>query len=138
MDRTEPRVPSPGQTRKFGAAMAAVLWVIAVFEVWRGRTGPAPMILGVAGFASLVLFLLFPRFMRHVQRAFTRLALCIGRINTTLLLGIVFFGLITPVAALLRRFRTDPLRKTFDPGAGSYWLKKPAESLSRSRFDRMY
>ena len=138
MNRIEPMRPSPGETRKFGAVLAAVLWGIAALEVWRGRTGPAPMILGVAGAASLGLCLLFPRFMRPVQRAFTRLALAIGWINTTLLLGIVFFGLLTPVAVLLRRFRTDPLRRTFDPGAGSYWLKKPAGSPSRSRFERMY
>lgn len=138
MARIEPVGPSPGETRKFGAVLAAVLWGIAALEVWRGRRGPTPMILGFAGAASLGLCLLFPRVMRPVQRTFTRVALGIGRVNTILLLGIAFFGLLTPVAVMLRRFRTDPLRRTFDPDAGSYWLKKPTGSPSPSRFERMY
>lgn len=130
--------PPPGETRKFGAALAAILWGIAAWKLWQGRTGPAPAILGIAGAAVLGLSLFCPRVVRPVQRVVMKLATGVGRVNTFLILGLVFFGLLTPVAAVLRRFRPDPLRRAYEPGAGSYWLRHAAGSRSRNRYERMF
>jgi hypothetical protein len=41
-----------------------------------------------------------------------------------LLLGALFFCLLTPIAFVLRRFGRDRLRLSLDPAAPSYWLPR--------------
>ena len=49
----------------------------------------------------------------------------LGWINTRILLGIVFYGLITPMG-LVRRLRGgDAMRRRGDPGAATYRVPKP-------------
>jgi hypothetical protein len=50
-------------------------------------------------------------------------------------LGIMFFLVVTPIGLLMRAFGKDPLRLRFDKSASSYWLDRtppgpPPESLS--------
>ena len=44
---------------------------------------------------------------------------------TAIAMALLFYGLVTPVALLLRAFGRDPLRLRFDPGADSYWIRRP-------------
>ncbi|MDD5761341.1 MAG: SxtJ family membrane protein, partial [bacterium] len=137
MGRISPEDPPRGDTLKFSAALAVVLEGIAAMQLWRGRTGLA-IALGIVGTVPLALGFLLPGAMRLVQRGFTRLAMGIGRINTRLLLGLIFFLILTPAAVFLRLFRPDALRLTFEPGAGSYWVTKPGAQWRADRYDRMY
>jgi len=61
-------------------------------------------------------------------------ALPIGWIMTRLVLGLLFFGLFTPVGWLFRRLRRDPLRLR-KPQTTSYWspASPPADGQSYFR-----
>jgi hypothetical protein len=41
-------------------------------------------------------------------------------------MGIVFFGVLTPVGMILRAAGKDPLRLRFEPDRPSYWLPRAA------------
>jgi len=60
-------------------------------------------------------------FVRRLGRAWVRFARAVGRVNTTILLSLVFLTLVTPVALVRRLLRRDPLERRPDPATGSYW-----------------
>lgn len=56
-----------------------------------------------------------------------------SRIVNAILMAVLFYGIFTPAALILRLFRKDPLRLTRDPSAGTYWIPRqhPPEAMTR-------
>lgn len=61
-----------------------------------------------------------PVWLNPLHRGWMRLALALGWLNTRLILGLVFYGCMTPVGLILRLVGKDPLARRFDPKADSY------------------
>lgn len=61
-----------------------------------------------------------------------------GRIVNPVVLGIMFYGLITPFGLVMRMCRDDPLRRSVDPKANSYWIDRqppgPAPGSMNNQF----
>lgn len=55
-----------------------------------------------------------PRTLRPVYRIWMRFGLLLSRITTPLILGIVYFAVITPMAFAMRIARRDPLARATD------------------------
>lgn len=66
----------------------------------------------------------FPRFMRLVYLGMAYLTFPIGFVMSHLILGTVYYLVITPLGWLLRALGRDPLQRGFDANAGSYWLQR--------------
>ena len=45
-------------------------------------------------------------------------------VMTPLVMGILFYGAVPPVALLMRVFGKDPLRRKFEPEAKTYWINR--------------
>jgi hypothetical protein len=106
--------------RQFGLGLALLL--ILVFWgllPWLGER-PRPVWPLVAGGVLAALALAWPRGVYPVYRALLPLARLLGLINTWLLLGAVFFGILLPVGWVLRRMGRLQYRTGFDPDAASY------------------
>ena len=59
----------------------------------------------------------------------------VGGLYTVLgavVMPLVFYLGVTPIALLLRAFGKDPLRRRFDPGADSYWIPRDPAADQRS------
>ncbi len=50
----------------------------------------------------------------------------IGWTISHLVLGIVYYGVLTPIGLAMRAMGRDPMRRRFEPGAESYWIERPA------------
>lgn len=61
----------------------------------------------------------------------------LGWFNTRLILGIVFFLVVTPMALLSKLFGKDRLRRQPLPPGESYWVKRP-EQRPRNHFERTF
>ena len=78
--------------------------------------------------------LIAPVSLRPVYRGWMKFGLFMSRITTPLILGIVFFLVITPMAIFRSLLGRDSMARKFDGGAGSYRVpsKKPSkENLTR-------
>ena len=118
--RHEPEPPSPrGTGLVLGAACAVAAWT------W--RDGPAMWpLLALAGGLSLAA-LLQPALLEPLNRAWFRLSLLLGRIMTPLVMALLFYGLITPVALLLRLKGDDPLRLRRTGRERTWWREREGD-----------
>ena len=55
-----------------------------------------------------------------------------------LLMGAVFFVVLTPIAVVLRVLRRDLLRLAFEPGKKSYWSERQPPGPAGDTFPRQF
>jgi hypothetical protein len=107
------------ELRNFGLIVGGIFGVIGVWPlIFRGQ-GVRPWAVALA-VALIVPALVAPSLLGPAQRAWMAVGNVLGWINTRLILGIVFFGMMTPMALVFRLIGKDPMRRTFDPKASSY------------------
>jgi hypothetical protein len=120
------------ELRRFGWIVGGVLAMIGLWPVVvRGET---PRLWALVPGGILVLMaVLMPARLTHVHRGWMALGEILGWINTRLILGMLFYVLITPVALVMRLLHRDPLRRGFDPGLPSYRVARSARSSEHMR-----
>jgi saxitoxin biosynthesis operon SxtJ-like protein len=82
----------------------------------------------VLGFGGLV----WPRGIRPVFVTAMALTMPIGWVVSHVLLGVLFFGLFTPVGLFFKLIGRDALCRRFAPEQASYWEPKPGATDVRS------
>jgi hypothetical protein len=110
--------------RTFGMVVAGVCCSVAI---WPLRHGFAPRwwAFAIAGVFALIA-LLKPALLARLNGLWTRLGVLLGKVVGAIALGILFYGVIMPVAFLIRFGGKDPLRLKLDPAVDSYWMvRKP-------------
>ncbi len=118
-----------GSDRSFGLVIAAAIAIISALPIWHGE---APHFWGLAaalGFAAAAVVV--PAKLRPLNRLWFKLGLALHKITNPIIMGVLFFGVILPIAALFRLRRADPLKLSFDKSATSYWtMRDTAEAAS--------
>ena len=133
IDHTVPELDRKG-LRDFGLTFgAAVVIIFALFFPWvLDLDWPAWPWLIAAAFWALAL--IRPLWLRPVYRAWMRFGLLASRVMTPLVLGIVFFVIISPMAIVMRLMGKDPMQRSLDPDHKSYRVKStksPEDKLER-------
>lgn len=82
--------------------------------------------------------LVAPRLLRGVHSVWMAFALVLGHAMTRVILAAVFFLLVTPIGLLMRLVGRDPMRRTWDPGAESYWIPRTDMSEQKERLEKYY
>lgn len=118
--------------RSFGIVFAVVFAVIGLLPLLFGG-GIRLWSLAVGG-AFLLAALAFPSVLAPLNRIWLRFGLLLHKIVSPLILGIMFFLVITPMGVVMRALGKDLLRLRFDKAAPSYWIDRippgpPPESL---------
>ncbi|MGH8770666.1 MAG: SxtJ family membrane protein [Burkholderiales bacterium] len=111
---------TPKQLRDFalvtGGLIAAIFGLLLPW-IWDFSRPVWPW--GVGG-VLVVWGLIAPATLGPLYHNWMKFAEVIGRFNTKVLLGFVFYTMITPIGFLLRLFVRDPMARKFDPQASSY------------------
>lgn len=106
--------------RSFGLVFAGFFTLLAGYGWWHA-SGRWPIWLGIA-IVFLVAALAWPSVLGPLNRLWTKLGYLLGRIVSPVVLGLIFFVVMTPLAMLMRLLRKDALRLRGESGAGSYWI----------------
>ncbi|MEZ4268637.1 MAG: SxtJ family membrane protein [Myxococcota bacterium] len=123
--------------RSFGLTIGILLAVIGLFPLWRGAQ-PVTWLLVVAA-ALVALALVYPRALAGPNRAWTLFGHYAGRVTNPLLLGLVYFLIMTPMSLALRLTGRDPLGLRFRRGVASYWqAPKPSEQPLQQSMRRQF
>ena len=121
------------QLRTFGLMVGGIFCAIGLWPaIVRGQN---PRLWAVAiGVLLLIPALIAPRILGPVYRVWMKAGEALGWINTRILLGIVFYGLITPMGLIRRLFGNDAMRRTHEPGVESYRVvKRPRPGAHMTR-----
>ena len=106
--------------RRFGITTGGIIAVLfGLFFPWllENSIPRWPWILaGVLGLWGLVA----PVSLRPIYRGWMRFGLIMSRITTPIILGLVFFVAVTPMALVRRLFGIDDMARTFDDATASY------------------
>jgi hypothetical protein len=73
-----------------------------------------------------------------LERAFAALANVVGRLLNGLVLPILFYGIFTPMGALLRPGKRDALQRFFEPERATYWSDRKGPRTASAHRTRQY
>jgi Saxitoxin biosynthesis operon protein SxtJ len=123
--------------REFGLLVGLMAILIGSLRLYQGRQGAvATAALGV-GSALAILAIFFPRALVLPNRWWMALAKWLSLITTPIILGVIFFLVVTPIGMIKRLFGWDPLRRRA-PSAVSYWAPYNARQKDTHHFEKMY
>ena len=108
--------------RAFGLTFAGVFLLIACWPLVRGRSLRSWAV--VVAVLFFVAALLAPRTLHLLNRLWFAIGMLLHRIAHPVVMALLFFTTITPLAVLMRALGKDPLRLRRDPSAPSYWIDR--------------
>lgn len=119
--------------QQFGLVVGGIFTAIGLWPLLARAEAPRLWSLAL-GITLVISALVVPRSLTLVHRAWMAAAEGLGWINTRILLSVIFYGLMTPMALVMRRLGHDPMQRRFDPGATTYRVPKlprPAVHMTR-------
>lgn len=114
-----PPLPS---NRTFGRFFAVVFLLAAFYVKWKSGGWWYLLLLAVAT-AFAVISATAPHRLQRLNVLWFRLGVMLGKVVSPIVLGILFFVLITPLAVVLRLFGRDELRLK-KRALSSYWVDR--------------
>jgi hypothetical protein len=134
LDREEDLVA--GSERSFGLVLCAFFALVGAVRFWRGEPWGWTWLTAAA--AALFLALLWTAPLRPLNRLWFRFGMLLYKVVNPVVMGLLFYATITPMALLLRALRKDLLRLRRDPAAKSYWIVReppgPAPESMKNQF----
>src|SRR5262245_13092803 len=124
------------ELRRFALTVGTGLALIGALSRYRGHTN-APMVLWVIAGILWLLAVVQPRLLLPVQKAWMALANVLGWVNTRIILGLLFYLVLTPISILARFFR-DPLDRKLHDGRDTYWIRKTKQTLDSKEYERQF
>jgi hypothetical protein len=121
MKFSEIKLPS---NRKFGFFFTFVFAVAAAYFYYSANVSWAYVSM-VAALTFLLISLVKSDALLPLNKLWMRFGLLIGMIVSPIVLGVIFFGLFTPIAILMRLIGRDELRLKFTQKA-SHWISRGA------------
>lgn len=130
MAQGSPTRLSPREGRKFALTLAAAFGGLAGVVWWRGSSR-ATLVFGGVALAFALGGLLVHGQLGPVYRTWMGFAHALSRITTPIFMGVVYFLVITPIAAIRRTVGGNPLRAH---GGATGWVDRaqtPRGDLTR-------
>jgi hypothetical protein len=122
--------------RSFGLVFAAVLAIIALFptlysEAIRWWAAGCAAIFGLVAFTK-------PSALGPLNRLWIKLGMFLGKVVSPVALAVLFYGVFMPIGALLRMTGKDPLRRSHDRSADTYWLRREPPGPAPDSIDKQF
>lgn len=132
------RDPTPREVRQFARVwLPAFCAVLAVWAVLRWQAWPVAAALLATGIAGVVVEWARPRWMKALFLGWMWAAFPIGWLVSHALMGIIYYLVITPIGLIMRAVGRDPLSRSFEPEAETYWTRREP-SADPSRYFRQF
>ena len=107
------------ELRIFGLMVGGIFSIIGLWPMIVRGDSPRTWALTLGG--ALVGFgLVVPASLRYVHQVWMKIGHVLGWINTRILLGVIFYGLITPMGLVMRLFGKDSMNRALVHEANTY------------------
>lgn len=112
-------LPSRRELQGFGLLLGGVFLVIGLWPRVFGGESVRPWALGVGGVLAIC-GAVVPQALRHIYLAWMKVGHILGVINTSIILTVIYYALITPMAISMRLMGKDAMHRVPDPAATTY------------------
>ena len=127
---------TPKKLREFGFVVGGVLCALGLLLWWRGRASYPYFFL--PGIALVVTGAILPLVLKPFQKVWMTLAILMGWVMTRVLLSVLFFLTIAPIALILRLSGKDLLDRKLDPHKPSYWKIRSHPPRAPSDYEKQF
>ncbi len=108
--------------RAFGWVFAAFFLIIGCWPLMFGGPPRWWSLLVSGGFG--IVAVLKPTLLAALNRLWMKFGILLGKIVSPIALGVLFYGVVTPIGVMIRMAGKDPLRLKRDSDANSYWIAR--------------
>ena len=112
------KIPSE---KSFGIVFAVLFFLIAVYPLINSAEIRYWSL--ILSLLFLILGLLKSKILTPLNKLWFKFGIFLGKVISPLVMGIIFFLVITPIGILMRLMRKDLLNLKFN-SSNSYWIKK--------------
>ena len=117
------------ELRNFGLIVGGIFCLIGMWPAIRHGEGLRLWAI-VPGSFLVPLGLMAPALLAPVFKVWMKVGHVMGWINTRIILGVLYFGLITPMGMVMRLFGWDSMRRTLSQDVESYRVVRQARPRS--------
>lgn len=125
-----------GSERSFGFVLAGFFAVVSIWPLFSGN-GPRLWAVGSAALLLLVASAA-PRLLGPANRLWFRFGLLLSKFVSPVVMGLVFYLAVTPIAFLMRALGANLLGLKVEPGASSYWVERKPPGPEPESLDRQF
>ncbi len=112
---------SGSSDRSFGIVFAVFFALVGIWPLYEGE------VIRIWAIVVSVVFLLAafirPGVLAPLNRLWTKFGLLLHKFTNPIILGLIFFAVLTPFALATRVFGRDVLRLKLDPNLSTYWME---------------
>ena len=129
------RLTPAQQGRRFGLTVGAAFLVLGSIAWWRGHPTTVT-VLGGLGTILVLAGLVIPAYLGPVERAWMALAHAISRVTTPIVMGVMYFVVLTPIGLLRRTIGSNPL--THVAHDDTFWKPRPPNARRSASMERQF
>ena len=133
MNLSEIELPS---NRKFGFFFSGVFLAASAY-FYIGESATVAYSLAALGILFLAITLIKADTLLPLNKLWMRFGLLLGMIVSPIVLGIIFFGLFTPISLAMRLFGRDELRLRFKQKS-SHWIPRGSTNTQTESFKNQF
>lgn len=133
--RDDVKVPTE---RSFGLTFAIAFALLAAFTYWhRGATMAFYTVIIVSAIFAVVTFAA-AHLLRPLNLIWLKFGLLLHKVINPVIMGLLFFGVFTPMGIVMRAIGVDLLRLKRKSSTESYWIIRRDESLPDSSMKNQF
>ena len=110
-----------GSNKNFGIVFFVVFFLIAIFPLT--NSGEIRIWSLIISFIFLILGVLKSKILTPLNNLWFKFGIFLGKIVSPLVMGVIFFFVVTPIGLLMRLFGKDLLNLKYNSNK-SYWIEK--------------
>jgi len=122
--------------RKFGFFFSGVFFAIGAY-LYIEESVTASYSFTALSLTFLIVTLVKADLLLSLNKLWMRFGLLLGMIVSPIVLGVIFFGLFTPISIVMRLFGRDELRLRFKQKA-SHWITRESSSPQSDAFKHQF
>ena len=127
--------PSKKQLRDFGLVGLIMCNVVGLLLLGLGKIPlKVFLIFSLAGIAMFVLSRVSTVLIKPVYLVMVLLTFPIGWVVSHLVMGLFYYGIVTPIAVLFRILGRDVLCRKYNPQANTYWIEYKHKRSAKDYF----
>ena len=107
--------------KSFGIVFFTVFLLIALYPLI--KDGNVRLWSLTVSFIILIITLLYPKFLDPLNKLWFKFGIFLGKIISPLVMGIIFFLVVTPIGLIMRLLGKDILNLKYNKSK-SYWIEK--------------